>query len=371
VTSAVAIAAAVACLVAAAAPALAAAQDHRPAPSPHELWKTYPLQRTPEPGVSPAGSRVRATTTKGAPPSSRGGTPIAPLAGIVLPLVAVLMFTLRRRRRVRPAAEKPASTGVVLKPRRQPRLLAAGSGRLAFDGPPEPRGRTHHRMSRGRGNPSPADAPPPARVESPDPARAWTAQVEWEHAQGSGRFRVVANDERDGTTAVVAESEPMEWPPSGQGAVRAMADAADALEAGLLSAGWEALEPGEAWYAKRFAWKPVVEERTRRFERDATWQCVLRWRTADDGSRYEAVMLAPGTQDGKVVQSRLTSTLLLHGRVERLTESLVEAGWERVPGDDEDEPAEAGAPWFSRRFVWLGESPPPERIETRRGEAAT
>jgi hypothetical protein len=56
----------------------------------------------------------------------------------------------------------------------------------------------------------------------------------------------------------VAESPPLEWPPTGAAAVQALADAVDKLEALLLTAGWKALQPGDSWYAQRFAWEPLV-----------------------------------------------------------------------------------------------------------------
>ena len=58
----------------------------------------------------------------------------------------------------------------------------------------------------------------------------------------------------EGTAVTIAESVPLDWPPSGPKSVQAMSRAADELEVAMLAAGWEPLPPGEAWYAKRFAW---------------------------------------------------------------------------------------------------------------------
>ena len=91
----------------------------------------------------------------------------------------------------------------------------------------------------------------------PDRERPWTAEIEWRH-ESEARFCVIARG--DGETAVV-QSAPLEWPPAGAEAVQAMTDATEELEATLVAAGWKPLPRGRAWYAKRFAWEPVVAER--------------------------------------------------------------------------------------------------------------
>jgi hypothetical protein len=63
---------------------------------------------------------------------------------------------------------------------------------------------------------------------------------------------------------VLAESGPLAWPPADPAAVQALSEAAQRLEAGLLSAGWRALPPGREWYAKRFAWEPAGARRPAR-----------------------------------------------------------------------------------------------------------
>jgi hypothetical protein len=121
------------------------------------------------------------------------------------------------------------------------------------DGPrPEP--------AAASGDPSPA-TPTPAKTPAgspPDRRLGWTAEIEWRQTDGVSRFVVIA---RGAGTVELAQSPPLAWPPNGPAAVRAMNDAAEKLADTLLGAGWKPREPGPAWYAKRFAWEPVVDER--------------------------------------------------------------------------------------------------------------
>jgi hypothetical protein len=94
----------------------------------------------------------------------------------------------------------------------------------------------------------------------PAPEQAWTAQVEW---RGTGRhctFCVVATTIDAGRTATLPASPLIEWPPADASAVRAMTEAVSTLEVSLLAAGWSPLPPGDAWFAKRFAWRPRAQE---------------------------------------------------------------------------------------------------------------
>jgi hypothetical protein len=98
-------------------------------------------------------------------------------------------------------------------------------------------------------------APEPV-ILPPDPAEAWTAEVVW--AAHATRFRVVARraDEEDGPPVALAQTEVLPWPPTDQASVQALTDASRTLESVLLDSGWDGLEGGAAWYAKRFAWEP-------------------------------------------------------------------------------------------------------------------
>jgi hypothetical protein len=97
----------------------------------------------------------------------------------------------------------------------------------------------------------PAALPPATRQE-------WTAEVEWQQAETGSFFCVIARSARGAGTTVVAKSEPVEWPPAGAATVQRLTEAARDLETSLVAAGWRPLPPGDAWYAKRFAWQPVA-----------------------------------------------------------------------------------------------------------------
>ena len=138
---------------------------------------------------------------------------------------------------------------------RGPRAAAVvGSARGARGDPREPDPAT----SRPADDPSPA-APRATGAAPPDRRLAWTAEIEWRHADGESRFCVIA---RGPGTVTLAQSPPLEWPPAGPAAVQAMTDAAETLSATLAAAGWKALPPGHSWYAKRFAWEPGTAEPT-------------------------------------------------------------------------------------------------------------
>lgn len=196
-----------------ASPAVGAERSRQP--SARELWQQYPLGRT-----GHGGARETVTPAPAAPlpsPPARASDPSGAAAiwvGLmVVLLIAVLgPWTLVRERRRRPAATGPPTE---------------------------------------RAEPARPVGVPPA------PEQAWTAEVEWRDSGRQGAFCVVATPAGGGATATLAESPPLEWPPAGPSAVHAMTAAVDALEAPLLAAGWSALPPGDAWFAKRFAWEPL------------------------------------------------------------------------------------------------------------------
>ena len=101
--------------------------------------------------------------------------------------------------------------------------------------------------------------------------------IGWRHSDAGSRFCVSARAAEGGPETVVAESDPLQWPPAGPMAVRALSAAVAKLEASLVAAGWKALPPEREWYAKRFAWEPVVEGQTvkppgsSRFARRTSW----------------------------------------------------------------------------------------------------
>jgi hypothetical protein len=240
------------CLLAALpwAAAPARAQDTGEQPSANELWERYPLEASPEPGPAatvaagepqPAGTpSPPARSTPAAIGAEDAGVSALTVALLLLgaallgAAVELLVSGLRSRSRAR-RRERPAPA---------PRAAA----RLAAVPPP----------------PQDVPAPPAAEMEPPvpaapgappDPSTAWEAEIRWHGADGRARFEAVARGGGDDAT-VVAESPDFEWPPTSDRSVEALTAAVDRLEAALFDAGWSRLEPGTAWYARRFAWAP-------------------------------------------------------------------------------------------------------------------
>jgi len=253
------------------------AQDAEPSPAPENLWKAYPLSPTAAPSTQPSAAsspaaRAAAHRQSLGSADARGdaGAPVTlfVLLGL-LTTGAVTLVAMRLRREHEPLAQdvphSPASNGAAqampmperdasgrFVRSRSPAMVVStqvyGEGGSPLGGgPSEPDSKA---ARQGRDRPpviAPAGSPP-------DRSLAWTAEIEWRHADGESRFCVVA---RGAGTVTVAQSRPLEWPPAGQAAVQAMTDAADELAATLTAAGWKALPPGESWYAKRFAWEPT------------------------------------------------------------------------------------------------------------------
>jgi hypothetical protein len=252
--------------------------------------------------------------------------------------------------------------------------------------------------------PAPGDAPGDG-LRPPDPQQSWTAEVEWDDA----RFAVVARTEDGGSGVRLATSAPLQWPPADAKAVRDLTRAAERLEASLLAAGWTALAPGAAWYAKRFAWRgapgrsgpapaapaapsrePVLERvaplprtdavpTSGRFARPADWpdgsetlwRCEIKWHAGYANSRFDAVAHAPKRRRGTSLGHSEVFKWLLKGdpdventahvgQVRRLADRLVDAGWE---------PAGRGRHWYELRFLWRRENATPERLEPVPAEA--
>jgi hypothetical protein len=261
-------------------PAHAGAQAPSRSPTPEELWKAYPLDQTAAHAEPKATAPATASAvTERQPLAAAGPDDEAAAPVIVLVLLALLtaggVLTLRTTRRggkrePRAAATPGPRAYTMVKP--VPTRTHGGSGRFtpvaarnrgaratAVVGsersrgvPPEPAPAT----SPPARDPSPA-APPVAAATPPDRGLAWTAEIEWRHDEGESRFCVIA---RGPDTVTLAESPPLEWPPSGPAAVQAMTDAVEKLSATLAAAGWKALPPGHSWYSKRFTWEPAGAE---------------------------------------------------------------------------------------------------------------
>lgn len=232
----------------------AAALAQRAAPSAEQLWNEYPLQQ----GSQGDGANLAAASPTAAPsatpqPAPLPARPAERGSPWVLLLIAAafaaasgpfVLPALRRRRERRSRPAHPASA-----------TPAGASRRPNEEGLATP------------SNPSSLGSAPGATVTSasgqattsrpPDPRRPWAAEIEWCEAGGEWRFRVLARTPGGEAPSTVVDSPPLEWPPSSETAVEALTRAAERLEAVMVAAGWKALAPGDAWYAKRFAWEPV------------------------------------------------------------------------------------------------------------------
>src|SRR5688572_30443822 len=98
-----------------AAPLGATAQQSKPTPSADELWETYPLHRTPEPGADGDGTDAVAVGNRPEPPATAaddgGGGPqlVLILAGAVIAIgtALALLGRLAGRPEGSPAAAEP------------------------------------------------------------------------------------------------------------------------------------------------------------------------------------------------------------------------------------------------------------------------
>jgi hypothetical protein len=228
----------------------------------------------------------------------------------------------------------------------------------------------------------------PAPTAPPDPERVWTAEVEWRQAGGEARFVVSALPVGPGSATTIAESPPLAWPPTDAASVDALSDAAHALQAAMLSTGWRALEPGSAWYSKRFAWGPPAvpapapppapaEAAPGLFapvpawptSSAGRWRCEITWDAGWAESRFQAVVYRPRRRRGRAIGASPGLRWLLMGNpdarsqehrecVGSLAGALEAAGWER---------AGRGSGWYSERFVWPHDAPPPDRLASLAG----
>jgi hypothetical protein len=349
------------------APQVAAAQERTPTPSADELWRTYPLQETPEPSetLTPTASSRPAE----APPAPDDDPRLALIgaAGLLAVLAGGLVF-LRVRSRP-PALPSPrwvapllatATTTAMLPGQRSrsPRLTALGDGPSPWSG-----------------------NPPDDRLLPPDPRRAWTAEVRWSDTC----FAVIARAGQRGKDVTLATSRPLQWPPSGPKAVRDMSRAVERLEASMLEAGWTPSSPGDAWYAKRFAWvatvpRPETAPPAGRFKRqtewpadsEQLWRCEIKWRAGYANSDFRAVAHGPNRHRGVTLGHSETFRWLLKDdpagsdrryveQVRGLADRLTAAGWE---------PVGRGPSWYELRFVWRREGTPPEQLHPAPAKAS-
>jgi len=400
-------------------PQSAGAQDGRPSPSAEELWNSYPLDPSPERGAeppavsSPAAGPGSARPTGRAPERSDGGSPIALLT--VLAFVAVLgglaLLGFRRLRDIRsqaaaaPLASRPGNGAPVLsasaatpgKHENGPRGPHAAGARGTKDpAATSPQDQVPPREPAGPAAPAAAADVPAGHAPQPEPDvsgsaaavpadmhRTWMAEIEWRRTDAESRFCVCARAARGEPGTVLAESGPLEWPPTSATSVQALAAAAEKLEASLVAAGWRALPPGSKWYAKRFSWEPVSGESTNspaaqqhgsgRFARRPPWpedtrelwRCEIEWEAHSVNSRFRAAVYPPGGRRRRAIGASAAfkspqngepdpHTAEYRAEVRGLTAALEAGGWER---------AGQGADWFSERFVWRRDGAPSDRVE--------
>jgi hypothetical protein len=356
-------------------------------------------------------------------PDSDGGAPVIVLVLLALFAAGAAMtfMGIRRRREPEPAAAavllapRPAGTAPVLPPlwrgrsgrfpqatrgpsRTLPAIARAASAQDPGAGEPRPGGKVPAPVgtaSPAHGDPSqPSPVAAVAPASPPDRSRAWTAEIEWRQSDADGVFQAVARPTEGHGEATIAESARLEWPPKGPASVEGLRQAAERLEVLLLAAGWEPLPSGARWYAKRFAWeaRQLVEapasaeplapaeppearqpQRSGRFERGPAWpadtldvwRCEIRWDAGYVSSSFKALAYPPGKKRGRTIaESAKFKWMIMEppdpreratlAEVRRLASALAAAGWQRVGH---------GPNWYSGRYAWRREEPPPDHVE--------
>jgi hypothetical protein len=401
----------------------AAAQDDGKPSAPKQLWKKYPLDPTASPGAQPVAASPSATAQPDRAPVAEshpaGGGGALMIVLLLLALCAVAAGTtfllVRRRRRPEPAAAAvlPAPRLVATAPAIPARVRDA-SGRfaratprrapsarvIAMASPPPdpaaggPRAGGERPAPIAGASPAPREpsalsrVPTVAEASPPDRARTWTAEIEWRESDAEGVFRVVARPTAGRGKVTIAESARLDWPPSGPASVAALRQAAEQLEASLLAAGWKPLPQGHEWYAKRFAWEAdsarpseAPPPQPGRFERGPTWppgtfdlwRCEIRWDAGYINSSFKAMVFPPGKRRGRAVGESATFKWMIMdspnpeqqatvAELRRLGSALVAVGWQ---------PVGQGTDWYSGRFVWRGQEPPPDHVELAPAEGET
>jgi hypothetical protein len=105
-------------------------------------------------------------------------------------------------------------------------------------------------------------------------------------------------------------------------------------------------------FTARVPWPPGTE---------GTWRCEIGWQSGYRRSEFRALVTAPGARKARVLATSPQFRNLikdpadtprpeLANAVRDLMSALVEQGWTPVP---------PGGRWYSRRFVWPGDGPPP------------
>lgn len=328
-------------VIALAAPGLPAASAADPDPTAKELWQSYPLteSQTTRPAPAMPSPRRPSATSKDTADSGGSTWILVPsaLALLVAAAVATLPIARRRRRRERVRNEAKAMTDPYIDVGESADHPATS---LLYAGRP------------------------------PDLDHRWLAEIVWDQGDGVAVFRAVARSD-DTTEAVIARSRHVEWPPSGTSAVQEMRDAVEDLEATLVRAGWSAAGRGRAWYAKRFAWQPVSAAPTPApppatpEDFDQRWRCEIGWASGYVNSSFVAVRYAPGERRGLDLGTSRNFRWMFKNEpnpqlagdrdaVRQLCAALVASGWQ---------PAGRGRKWYAQRFIWPGDSEPPDHLD--------
>lgn len=220
-------------------PPAAGARSHRDDPSARELWKDYPLEQE-ESGGERSDSAPRQTPTR-APASETDASATAAAA------------------QPGPARDDGDGSPVTILGSAAAVILTV-TALIAI----------RRRSGAGADTTVRAESPAPVAPARPSDAEVGrVAQIEWRHDADGSRFHVVARSSHGQDETIIEESESLEWPPTSHEAVLALTRAADELAASMTAAGWRAIEPGEAWYAKRFAREPAGRPSTPRSDRPA------------------------------------------------------------------------------------------------------
>ena len=349
------------------APQVAAGLDRSPTPSADELWRTYPLNETPEPSetLTPTATARPAE----APPAADDDAPL-PLIGAAGLLAALAGGVVLLRARSRPPS--------LPRPRWVAPLLTTATATAML---PNQRPRSPRLTVLGDG-PSPWPRhPPDDPVGPPDPRRAWNAEVQWTDTC----FAVIARAGQRGKEVSLATSRPLQWPPADQEAVTEMSRAVERLETAMLAAGWTPLPPGDAWYSKRFTWvatvpRPETAPPTGRFKRqtewpadsEQLWRCEIKWHAGYANSDFRAVAHRPNRHRGVTLGRSETFKWLLKDdpaesdrryveQVRGLADRLTAAGWE---------PVGCGPSWYELRFVRRQDGAPPEQLDPAPAKAS-
>ena len=104
---------------------------------------------------------------------------------------------------------------------------------------------------------------------------AWTAEIRW--GGDASRFRVLASPPAGQEELRMLESRRLDWPPRSDAAVESLVDAVADLERSVVAAGWQAVEPGSSWFARRFVWPRTDRAPDLRLERRDAAEEVRQW----------------------------------------------------------------------------------------------